>query len=74
MWAGADAHSGLSAMARVTASCAAVAARLLAGGVIEEKGIVAPEDAIKGEVYASLMKELEKRGIAVVEKVERIEN
>ncbi len=74
MWAGADAQSGLSAMARVTASCAAVAARLLAGGVIEEKGIVAPEDAIKGEVYASLMKELEKRGIAVVEKVERIEN
>ena len=30
MWAGADAQSGLSAMARVTASCAAVAARLLA--------------------------------------------
>jgi saccharopine dehydrogenase-like NADP-dependent oxidoreductase len=74
MWAGADAQSGLSAMARVTASCAAVVARLLAGGVIEEKGIVAPEDAIKGEVYASLMKELEKRGIAVVEKVEMIEN
>ena len=74
MWAEGDAKSGLSAMARVTASCAAVAARLLACGVIQEKGIIAPEDAIKGEVYASLMQELEKRGIEVVEKAERIED
>ena len=74
MWAEGDAKSGLSAMASVTASCAAVAARLLACGVIQEKGIIAPEDAIKGEVYASLMQELEKRGIEVVEKAERIED
>jgi saccharopine dehydrogenase-like NADP-dependent oxidoreductase len=74
MWAVGDAQSGLSAMARVTASCAAVAARLLSGREIEEKGIVAPEDAIKGEVYARLMQELEKRGIVVVEKMERIED
>ena len=74
MWAGGDRQSGMSAMARVTASCAAVAARQLANGDIEEKGIVAPEDALKGKVYASLMQELEKRGIAIVEKVTGIES
>ena len=74
MWAGGDRQSGMSAMARVTASCAAVAARQLANGDIEEQGIVAPEDALKGKVYASLMQELEKRGIAVVEKVTGIES
>jgi len=71
MWTGEDSESGMSAMARVTASCAAVSARLLARGEIEEKGIVAPEDAVKEEVYASLMRELERRGIAVVERVGR---
>lgn len=69
MWTGGDSESGISAMAKVTASCAAVSARLLARGEIEEKGIVAPEDAVKGEVYASLMQELERRGIAVVERI-----
>ena len=51
-----------------------LAARQLANGDIEEQGIVAPEDALKGKVYASLMQELEKRGIAVVEKVTGIES
>ena len=74
MWAGADRKNGISAMARLTASCAAVAARLLEGGEIDEKGIVAPEDAIKGEVYVSLMQELEKRGISVVERTGGIES
>ena len=74
MWTEGDAKSNMSAMAKVTSSCASVAAGLLAGGVIEEKGIVAPEDAIKGEAYAQMMRELEKRGIVVVEKVEGMEN
>lgn len=74
MWVGGDKQSGMSAMARVTASCAAVAARQLAEGKIEEKGIVAPEDALKEEAYASLMRELEKRGIAVAEKVGGMES
>jgi len=74
MWVGGDKQSGMSAMARVTASCAAVAARQLAEGKIEEKGIVAPEDALKEEAYASLMRELEKRGIAVAETVGGMES
>ena len=69
MWAGADSASGISAMARVTGSSAAVAARLLAKGDIKEKGIVAPEDAIKDDAYGIFMQELEKRGIVVVERM-----
>lgn len=68
MWAGPDKESGMSAMARVTSSAAAVAARLIGRGVIREKGIVAPEDAIYGEVYHSLMQQMETRGIVTVER------
>ena len=56
-------------MARVTGSSAAVAARLLAKGDIKEKGIVAPEDAIKDDAYDIFMQELEKRGIVVAETI-----
>ena len=72
MWTGADSSSGISAMARVTGSSAAVAARLLARGEIGEKGIVAPEDAIKYDAYGIFKRELEKRGILVAEKVSEI--
>jgi saccharopine dehydrogenase-like NADP-dependent oxidoreductase len=69
MWTGEDSESGISAMARVTGACAAIAARLLASGKIKEKGIVAPEEVIKGDAYAVFMKEMEKRGIIVMENV-----
>ncbi|MGV8174433.1 MAG: saccharopine dehydrogenase family protein [Methanothrix sp.] len=68
MWAGPDKESGMSAMARVTASAAAVAARQIASGEIQEKGIVAPEDAIYGDAYSTLIGEMEKRGIFTVER------
>ncbi len=67
MWTGADNANGISAMARVTGFSAAVAAMLLEKGEIKEKGIVAPEDGIKGEIYRQFMQELEKRGIIVIE-------
>jgi saccharopine dehydrogenase-like NADP-dependent oxidoreductase len=69
MWTGADSANGISAMARVTGSSAAVAARLLAKGDIKEKGIVAPEDVIKDYAYDIFMQELEKRGIVVAETI-----
>ncbi|MCX6676566.1 MAG: saccharopine dehydrogenase NADP-binding domain-containing protein [Methanothrix sp.] len=69
MWTGADSANGISAMARVTGSSAAVAARLLAKGEIKEKGIVAPEDAIKDDAYRVFMQELERRGIIVAETI-----
>ena len=74
MWAGADSESGISAMARVTGSSAAVAARLLASGTIREKGIVAPEEGIKGDTYAVFMKEMERRGIIVAERITRYDD
>lgn len=69
LWTGADAAHGISAMARTTGFSAAIAARMLGKKEIREKGIVAPEDVIHGEVYRSLIRELEKRRIVVVEKV-----
>ena len=68
MWAGPDSASGMSAMAKVTGSCASIAARQICTGEIKEKGIVAPEDAIAGEVYHSFMHELDRRGLTVIEK------
>jgi lysine 6-dehydrogenase len=69
MWTGSDRASGISAMSRATGFSAAIAARMLARGEIEEKGIVAPELGIRGELYQNFMKELEKRGIGVLERV-----
>jgi len=72
MWTRADNANGISAMARVTGFSAAVAARLLARGEIKEKGIVAPEDAIKDEIYRKFRQELEKRGIVVTETAKEV--
>ncbi len=74
LWAGADAAHGISAMARVTGFSAAIAARVLGNGEIKERGIVAPEDAIHGEVYRRFIKELEKRSIIVVEAIKPLQN
>lgn len=72
MWTGADSKNGISAMARVTSSSAAIAARLLAQGGIKKKGIVAPEEAFKDEAYSDLMRELERRGINIVEAIKPV--
>jgi lysine 6-dehydrogenase len=73
MWTCADSATGISAMARVTSASAAVAARLLAKGEILEKGIVAPEDALKNGAYEAFMKELKKREIIVMESIKSTE-
>ena len=73
MWTGADSKNGISAMARVTSSCAAVAARLLAQGRIMDKGIVAPEEAFRDGAYGDLMRELNRRGINIVETIKPID-
>jgi saccharopine dehydrogenase-like NADP-dependent oxidoreductase len=53
----------------VTGNSAAIAAGMLARGDVEEKGIVAPELGVRGQLYQNFMKELEKRGIVVLERV-----
>jgi saccharopine dehydrogenase-like NADP-dependent oxidoreductase len=68
LWEEADTRNGISAMARVTGFPAAIAAVFLGEGKISERGIVAPEECITGELYASFMVELEKRNITVLER------
>ncbi len=69
MWAEADVANGLSAMSRVTGFSAAIAARLLAGGSIKEKGIVAPESSINGNLCQRFVRDLAKRGIIISERM-----
>ena len=73
MWDEADKQLGFSSMQRVTGFPCAITARFLGRGEIEQKGIVAPEDAIVGDVYDRFMAELEKRKINILEEVTEIE-
>ncbi len=72
MWDVADRQYGLSSMARVTGFPQAIGAFFLGKGLIKEKGIVAPEDAIYGEVYSQFMAELEKRNIRILEEMTEV--
>lgn len=69
MWDEADAETGMSSMSRVTGFPAAIGAVLLGNGDIVEKGIVPPEEGIKGELYDRMIAELGKRGIIIKEKI-----
>ena len=69
IWAKADTANGISAMARVTGISAAIGARLVGMGEVQEKGIIAPEDGIAGDVYQKFLNNLENRGIVVKEVV-----
>ncbi|HWQ19509.1 MAG TPA: saccharopine dehydrogenase C-terminal domain-containing protein, partial [Methanotrichaceae archaeon] len=67
MWAPADKAYGMSAMSRVTGSSAAIGARMLGRGEIKQKGIIPPEDAIRGKLYERFIDELKERGIRIFE-------
>jgi len=67
MWDEADTKNHISAMARVTGFTAASTATMLGHRKIKETGIVAPEDAIHGEVYEGLLQELRDRNIEILE-------
>lgn len=63
----------ISAMMRVTGFPMAITAKFMLQGLIKEKGIVAPEDAINGELYDKFMEELKKRDINILEVFEVME-
>ena len=67
MWDEADTEFGISSMARVTGFPVAIGAKLLLTGEIKDKGIVPPEDCIKGSLYEKFMEELRKRNITILE-------
>jgi len=72
MWEEADIKNGISAMGRVTAFPEAIAAVMLGRGEVTRKGIIAPEDAIKGKTYQSFLEELKKRKINILEVFKKI--
>jgi len=67
MWDQADTVNGISSMMRTTGFPVAIAVRLILEGMIKEKGIVPPEDCIKGEAYTRFMQEIKKRNIEILE-------
>lgn len=69
LWDEADRAHGISAMMRVTGFPVAIAVRMLADGTIRRPGIVPPEDAIVGPLYARFVAELAKRNIRIEEAV-----
>jgi lysine 6-dehydrogenase len=73
MWDEADTETGMSSMARVTGFPCAITARLIASGHITQRGIVPPEDCMEGEVYGTLIAELAKRNINILEEVTEVE-
>ncbi len=73
MWEEADLEHGISAMARVTSFPEAITAIMIGKGEITEKGVIAPEDAIKGRIYQNFIEELKKRRINILE-ISKIES
>jgi lysine 6-dehydrogenase len=70
MWDEPDQDSDISSMMRVTGFPMAITARMIGKGEIKEKGIVAPEDAITGDLYTKFIAELKKRDIEILEVIE----
>ncbi len=68
LWDEEDTEAGLTAMQRTTCFPAAISAEMIVKGDIEEKGIVPPEDCIKGEVYEKMIARLEDVGIKILKK------
>ncbi len=67
MWDEADTKNKISSMMRATGFPLAITAAMLAKGRVTEKGIVAPEDAIKNRLYTEFLEELKKRNINILE-------
>jgi saccharopine dehydrogenase-like NADP-dependent oxidoreductase len=70
MWDEADPATGISSMGRVTGFPAAIGAVMIGKGMIAQRGLVPPEDAIHGDNYRWFLAELEKHHIRIAEVVE----
>jgi len=67
MWDEPDKKNNISSMMRVTGYPMAITARMIGKGEVKEKGIVAPEDAVTGDLYKRFIDELRKRNIEILE-------
>lgn len=63
-----DPEMGLKAIQRTTCFPPSIGAEMIAKGDISEKGIIAPEDCIKGSVYENMIQRLEEVGIKILKK------
>lgn len=63
-----DSRRKLTSMARTTAFPCSVAAQMLATGMVEQKGLIPPELAFKGNLRRIFMKHLQDRGIEIMSK------
>jgi len=70
MWDEPDVKNNISSMMRVTGYPMAITARMIGKGQIKEKGIVAPEDAVAGDLYKRFIDELKKRDIEILEVIQ----
>ncbi|MFP4608095.1 MAG: saccharopine dehydrogenase family protein [Candidatus Aenigmatarchaeota archaeon] len=61
-----DPEMGLTAMQRTTCFPPAIAAEMIAKGKISEKGILAPENCIKGSLYEEMIDRLGERGMKIL--------
>jgi lysine 6-dehydrogenase len=73
MWDTPDPKINISGMGRVTGFPAAISAVFIGRGLIKEKGLVPPEDAIYGENWKLFNDELKKRNINILETMEEIQ-
>lgn len=72
MWEKADTENGISAMGRVTAFPEAIATVMVGKSEINQKGIISPEEAIKGKIYENFLEELKRRKINILEVSKKI--
>jgi lysine 6-dehydrogenase len=66
-----DEEKGVTSMAKTTGYTAALIARMLARGDIEEKGIRWPVRLIRRDLFMELMRGLRERGVEVTENILR---
>jgi saccharopine dehydrogenase-like NADP-dependent oxidoreductase len=69
MWDTADTENGISSMARVTGFSSAIGALAIGRGIITERGIVPPEDALDSEGAERFLDELADREIRILEEI-----
>jgi lysine 6-dehydrogenase len=67
-----DEELGFTSMARTTAFTAAIVARMVAGGEIEAKGIVTPEQVVTGPLFDQLVSELASANVRFEVKTEKV--
>ncbi len=68
-----DVEMGLTAMQRTTCFPPSISAEMVAKGEISEKGIVPPEDCIKGSVFDKMIEELENVGIKILKEKKKMD-